>query len=102
MNSQRTDGNRERRITTSTKLPPAYHRAATIRRDLGRAVGLYGLGDRSEIVLRTLARGRAAYDAIGEAVPVPIGIDAKSWKAILDALVRQYRLRPYDEACSAA
>lgn len=84
-------------VPRADALPPAYRKAANIRRDLGRAVGLYGLGDRSEIVLRTLAAGKAAYDAVGAKVPRPVSVDWETWNQTLDALKRLFGERPYFE-----
>ena len=76
-------------------LPPAYRRAANLRRHLGKAVGLFGLGDRSTVVLRTLAAGKAAYDSLGALVPRPISVDWKTWNQILNELKHQYGEQPY-------
>ena len=89
-------------VPGSDRLPAAYCRAVNIRRDLGRAVGLYAIGDRSEIVLRTLAAGRVVYAAIGASVPVPIGVDPEIWRTVLDTLVRRYGVRPYEDVSNAA
>lgn len=78
------------------KLPPAYRRATNMRRDLGRAVGLFGLGDRCELVLRTLAAGKAAYDAVGAKVPRPSNIAERTWARILKELKHKYGERPYE------
>ena len=82
-------------VSPNDKLPPAYRRAANLRRDLGRAVGLFGLGDRSPVVMRTLAAGKAAYDAIGERVPRPMHVDWHTWNQILNELKHQYGEQPY-------
>ena len=82
-------------VPGADRLPPAYRRAANLRADLGRAVGLFALGDRSEVVLRTLAAGKAAYDAIGENVPRPVNLDRTTWRGILKTLADHYGERPY-------
>ena len=84
-------------IPKNGKLPPAYRRAAGLRTDLGRAVGLYGLGDRSAIVLRILAAGKAAYDAVGATVPRPVNMDGRTWVRILNELKHQYGERSYQD-----
>lgn len=84
-------------VHRNEKLPPAYRRAANLRRDLGKAVGLFGLGDRSTVVLRTLAAGKAAYDSLGAQVPRPISVDWKTWNQILNELKREYGERPYTD-----
>lgn len=82
-------------VPGSDKLPPAHRLAANLRRDLSRAVGLYGLGDRSKVVLRTLAAGKAAYDAIGLSVPRPVNMARRVWDQILTELAKKYNERPY-------
>ncbi len=89
-------------VPGSDRLPPAYRRAANLRTDLGRAVGLYAIGDRSDVVLRTLAQGKAAYDQIGARIPVPLGIKPVEWAGILDALKKRYVLKPFDHTPQAA
>ena len=84
-------------VPGSDRLPPAYRQAANLRRDLGRAVGLFGLGDRSGIVLRTLAAGKAAYDAVGAKVPRPVNMDGRTWARILNELKHEYGERPYED-----
>ena len=87
-------------VPTTDHLPPAHRRAADLRADLGMAVGLYACGDRSEIVLRTLARGKVAYDAVGARFPAPVGVSPGDWRRILARLVRRYDERPYTETVS--
>lgn len=89
-------------VPGADRLPPAYRRAINLRADLGRAVGLYSIGDRSDIVLKTLALGRLAYHAIGAKVPVPGNVKPDQWQTILDALVERYGLRPFDDESHAA
>lgn len=84
-------------VHPNEKLPPAYRRAANLRHDLGKAVGLFGLGDRSDIVLHTLATGKAAYDAIGERVPRPMHLDWQTWNQVLNELKHEYGERPYTD-----
>lgn len=83
-------------VSPNDKLPPAYQRAANLRHELGRAVGLFGIGDRSGIVLRTLAAGKSAYDSIGDAVPRPVNMDRQTWARILNELKHEYGHRPYE------
>lgn len=84
-------------VPGSDRLSPAYRRAANIRQDLGRAVGLFGLGDRTEIVLRTLAAGKVAYDAVGATVPCPVNMDERTWACILNELKHEYGEQPYED-----
>ncbi len=88
-------------VSQIDQLPPAYLRATNLRADLGRAVGLYGLGDRSEVVLRTLAHAKAAYDAIGAQVPTPAGVSPSDWRRILTRLAHRYGERPYVDDAAA-
>jgi len=89
-------------VPGSDRLPPAYRRAANLRRDLGRAIGLYGLGDRSELVLKTLALGKVSYDEIGADVPRPLNVRSEEWRSILDSLVTRFGFHPYGDAPAAA
>lgn len=82
-------------VPGSENLPPAYRRAVNIECDLGKAVGLFGFGDRSQIVLRTLAAGKSAYDAIGVKVPRPTNVNAITWDRILTGLAHYYGEKPY-------
>lgn len=89
-------------VPGSDRLPPAYRRAANIRRDLGRAVGLFGIGDRSDVVLKTLALGKVDYDAIGASVPRPLNVRPDEWRSILEALVARFGFRPFHDNPAAA
>ena len=89
-------------VPGADRLPPAYRRAANIRNDLGRAVGLYAIGDRSDLILKTLAHAKVVYDAIGYRVPVPRGVDRKLWPMLLDALVDGYGYVTFDNTPRAA
>lgn len=89
-------------VPAADRLPPAYRRAANIRTDLGRAIGLYGVGDRSEVVLKTLANAYVVYRAIGARVPVPVGVDAALWPRLLAGLVQRYGLRAFEDRPRAA
>ncbi len=81
---------------------PAYRRAVNMRCDLVRAVGLYAIGDRSTIVLQTLAQGKLAYDALGKNLPRPTNVDQQQWTVILTKLVNRFGYRPYEDAPCAA
>ncbi len=82
-------------VSSSDRLPSAHRRAANLRRDLSRAVGLYALCIPDDIVLRTLAAGKAAYDAIGLSVPRPVNVGRDEWNQVLTELAREYGERPY-------
>lgn len=87
-------------VPGSEKLPPAYRRAVNIRHELGRAVGLYGIGDRLPAVLRTLAEGKAAYSAIGRKIPRPTQINRTDWERILKDLVQRFNVKPFCDPIS--
>ena len=89
-------------VPGADRLPPAYRRAANIRNDLGRAVGLYAIGDRSELILKTLAHAKVVYDAIGYRVPIPRGVNPERWPVLLDALVDSYGYVAFDDTPCAA
>lgn len=89
-------------VSTIDHLQTAYRRAANLRTDLGRAVGLYAIGDRSEIVFRTLARGKVAYDAVGARIPTPVGVSPSDWRRLLTRLACRYDERPHAENASVA
>lgn len=80
----------QNRTLSSKELQLAVRRAANIRRDLGRAVGLYSHGDRSEIVLRTIAIGATDYEAVGARIPVPFGTDPDQWHRVVQKLTRAF------------
>lgn len=75
-------------VPGSEKLSPAQRLVVNLQRDLHKAVGLYSIGIRSETVLRILAEGKKAYQAIGAMLPVPGNLSAEEWVRVLDQLVR--------------
>ncbi len=80
----------------------ARQRAANIRLDLARSIGLYAIGDRAPVVLRTLADAHVIYKSLSAKVPAPRGVDPSRWPATLDALVRRFHSTvASDKPCAA-
>ena len=76
--------------------------ARAIRGELCCAVFLYGIGDRTDEVLKTIAYGKIVYDAIGCPLPSPPEIERTAWETALEQIVDQFGHSALRAAASAA
>lgn len=90
--------NIQRGVPGSDQLPPDLRLAVNVERDFQKAVGLYSLGDRCGLVLRTIALGVRAYRAVGWPIPFPIGPDRAEWDRLVEHLAAGGSERDYEVA----
>ena len=86
----------------SDRLTGAQRLACAIRGDLCCAVFLYGIGDRTDEVLKTIAFGKIVYDAMGRTLPSPPEIDPATWNTALEQIVDRFGHTALRAATSAA
>ena len=78
------------RVSHSGRLTTARRLARAVRGELCCAVFLYGIGDRTDEVLRTIAYGKVVYDALGRPLPPPPDIDRGVWTSALNRIVKRF------------
>ncbi len=88
-------------------LPPGHLASAArlahaIRGELCCAIFLYGLGDRSDEVLTTIAYGKIVYDALERPLPSPPEVDPAEWNTALDRIVDRFGYAALRTLASAA
>ena len=84
------------------RLASCHHLASAIRGELCCAVFLYGIGDRTEEVLKTIAYGKIVYDAIGRTLPAPPEADPSTWETEVTEIVERFRGVVLRDLASAA
>ena len=72
------------------RLATARRLARAIRGELCCAVFLWGLGDRTAEVLKTIAYGKIVYDVIGHPLPSPPEIERTAWENALERIVDRF------------
>ena len=77
-------------VSRSGRYSAARHLARAIRGELRCALFLYGVGDRTDEVLRTIAYGKIVHDAIGPPLPTPPEMDRTAWEADLKKIVDRF------------
>ena len=88
-------------VSRSGRLAAACRLARTIRTELCCAVFLYGIGDRTDEVLKTIAYGKLVYDAMGRTLPSPPEVDRTAWKTALENIVDRFGHTALRAAASA-
>ncbi len=89
-------------VPGSDRLTAAGRLARAIRGELCCAVFLYGLGDRTDEVLQTIAYGKVIYDAIGRPLPSPPEIERAAWETALKQIVDRFGHTALQTAATAA
>ena len=77
-------------LSQSGRHSTARRLARAIRGELCCAVFLYGIGDRTDEVLKTIAYGKIVYDVIGRPLPSPPEIERTAWKNALERIVDRF------------
>ena len=67
--------------------PDPHNPTDDLQADLRRGLGLYAMGDRTKVVLRTIADAHVAYETLGLKVPTPVGICPNKWPGIIEQIV---------------
>ncbi len=58
--------------------------------ELRSAIFLYSIDRRDPEILRTIARGKIIYDAVGRQLPVPPQLDRTKWETALEQIVDRF------------
>ena len=89
-------------VSQSGRLAAAVRLACAIRGELCCAVFLYGIGDRTDEVLTTIAYGKIVYDAIGRTLPSPPELEPTKWNAAIEQMVDRFSGTALRAAANAA
>ena len=89
-------------VSQSGRLAAARRLARSIRSELCCAVFLYGIGDRTDEVQKTIAFGKIVYDAMGRTLPSPPEVDRTVWASALEQIVDRFGSTALRAAASAA
>lgn len=89
-------------VSQSGRLAAARRLARSIRSELCCAVFLFGIGDRTDEVLKMIAYGKIVYDVMGRTLPSPPEIERTAWETALERIVDRFGSTALRAAASAA